>query len=251
MSNRAQCTDPACEVLLGPYELGLLTEEERIEFEHHLEVCAACREELYVLSSHTDALQADPRRAIVHLAPARSWKALLRWRILLPACAGAALALLLLNLGGEDDWSRLARIEVVPYAQMETRAPDLRPSDRLIREGMDAYANEEYAQAAAVLAQAVHQMDGATSAGRRVAFYAGLSFLLSSEADSAASYLALARRANLPLIADRATWALAQAHLLREDPDAAVRLLESLAHGSPGYREKAADQLAQIRAARK
>lgn len=251
MSDRAPCTDPALEVLLGPYELGLLTEEEQMQFERHLEVCAACREELYEFSAHAAALQADPRLAVAHLAPARSWKTLLNWRIWVPACAVAGAALLLLLPRGGNDWADLARIEAVPYVQMETRAPDLHPSDPLIRAGLDSYAGAAYAEAAVQLARAVRLMEGETPTGRRVAFYAGLSFLLTAETDSAAHYLRIARRSHLPVIADRATWALAQAQLLRGDPEAAAGLLESLAQGSAGYRDAAAEQLAEIRAAQK
>ena len=81
----------------------------------------------------------------------------------------------------------------------------------------------------------------------QAAFYAGLSFLLAGAADSAAVYLSHTATSPVLVIADRSRWYLAQACLLRDDPDGAIRWLEPLAADSPGYRRKAAEQLAKIR----
>ena len=254
MSGRAECTDPALEVLVGPYELGLLTEDERGQFERHLENCGACRAELFEMSAHSAALQADPGRALERLAPSRAWIAQVRrmsWRIVVPSLAAAAAILIISNFRSRDDWAHLARIEAVPYVQMETRATQLNASDRLIQEGMARYVAEDYPRAAPLLAEAARLMGAEAPGGRQVSFYAGLSFLLAAEPDSAMRYLATAKRASMPVIADRAAWALAQAHLLRGEPDEASILLEPLAHGSPGYRDQAAEQLAKIRAAQR
>ncbi|MCK4304275.1 MAG: zf-HC2 domain-containing protein [Candidatus Eisenbacteria sp.] len=82
----------------------------------------------------------------------------------------------------------------------------------------------------------------------QMAFYAGLSFLLAEQPDSAVTYLEMALSSSLPVLSDRARWYLAQAHLLRSDPSRAIEQLEALVE-SPGYGAQAAVQLNELREA--
>ncbi|WP_051217755.1 anti-sigma factor [Nocardioides insulae] len=51
--------NPEAHTLVGPYVLDALEPEERAEFERHLSLCAACRDEVAALREATAALAAD------------------------------------------------------------------------------------------------------------------------------------------------------------------------------------------------
>ena len=53
----------------------------------------------------------------------------------------------------------------------------------------------------------------------------------------------------LRVVADRATWYLAQAAILDGDLEQAIRHLRALSAGSPGYSVQAADQLQALESA--
>jgi len=272
-----RCTDPDLGSRRAAYELGVLPPAEQAAFEEHLRTCDACLEELYVHAPVTAALQATPGPLAARLdaalgargetpetrSPAARIGAKLRdwflprgwtdaWRPLLPVAVAAVLVVLVVRSpGGPADLAGLAWIEPLPYQRLETRAAGADAGRRLFAQGMDAYARAAYPEAATLLARTIPRLrdEGLRDASDQAAIHAGVSFLLAGNADSAAICLEAARGSPLPVLADRARWYLAQAALRRADGGTALRLLDSLADGSPGYGARAAEQARAVRRA--
>ena len=122
------------EMLLGPYVLGELTEEEERELEHHLEGCRTCQGDLDVLRSADGLLRAasagpPPELKDWVLARVRSERRQAtggRWRIWLPVAA-ALLVVAFLSFGvlrvvtGPSDGLALAATSAAPQAGGELR----------------------------------------------------------------------------------------------------------------------------------
>ena len=68
MKSRTTCTDPEAGGLLAAYDAGVLEAHERAGFERHVELCEACREELFELAPQMTRLRQDPGKAAAHLA---------------------------------------------------------------------------------------------------------------------------------------------------------------------------------------
>jgi len=274
-----RCTDPELGSHLAAYEMGLLPPEQQAVFEEHLRTCNACLDDLYAHAPTAAVLHGMPERLAAHLGPAgrpreeaeetphlgRRIGAALRdwflprgwteaWRPLLPVAVAAVLVILVIRSpGGPTDLAGLARIEPLPYQRLETRAAGTDEGRRLFAQGMDAYIRAAYPEAAALLSRAIPLLRSERSrdASDQAAIHAGVSFLLAGNADSAATCLEIAHGSPLPVLADRARWYLAQAALRRADAHTALRLLDSLALGSPGYGARAAEQLRAVRGAMK
>jgi tetratricopeptide (TPR) repeat protein len=267
MTTDSVCTDPDQGRHLAAYELGLLESDERLGFERHLGVCPACLEHLYEMATHSTAMRSEPGTVASRLrevtsvvatpgpvgsvAPthrARRWaeviRGLVRWRVLAPATAALALALLVLVQMrglGPDDVARLARLEPVPYVSIDVRGGTPSGRMRLFEEGMSSYAAGRYDSAARLLTQALASAaeDPAWEERDQARFFLGLSVLLDGNPDSARVHLEAAKGSATPVIADRSLWYLAQAHLLLNDASGALRYLDALATSSPGYAERA------------
>lgn len=255
------CTRPEIGDLLGAYELGLLETADRQRFETHLEDCAACLEDLYQGAPAAETLRADPGRfkavlddAAAGPSPAvrlgRFLSRLLRPRVLAPlgAVAAVALALLVLLPDGMVPSARLAVIDPLPWEGLDLRGGPDRQADRLLAEGMQQYAAGNYEGAAAALgsAYAAAGADEAWTDRDQTALFLGLSLLLDDRPTEATTALETAAISPLLPIAERGRWYLAQAHLLRGEPQAALTLLESLLN-SPVYADRAATQLQSVR----
>ena len=273
MSNTPRCTDTTPGELLAAYEMGLLTPEEQAQFETHLSDCPACQEDLYEAAPMMTTLHADPGIVASRLAaegavrrtspeslldrlrarpgflrPGVSWGVV--WKPLVPvAVAAAALVVVFLPDRADSPWQELARLEPIPYVQLETRAEATNQAVARFRSGMTLYLDKDYTMAAERLAESFRMQECRPSSDIRdqAALYAGLSFLLGGAADSAAVYLGHALESPHRVITDRSRWYLAQSCLLQNEPDGAMRSLASLAADSPGYKRQAAEQLAEIR----
>lgn len=205
----------------------------------------------------------DWARAVAErLWPARGWSG--TWRTLVPATVVAVvLVAIMLQQGSDPSWGELARLEPVPYVPMLTRAGGDSEAEDLFRQGMARYVEGGYSGAARLLSKAARRFESAGAyeqpggledalrgaVSDQAAFFAGLSFLLSREPDSATVYLDLAASSRLPAIADRSRWCLAQGSLLLNDPASAIEHLEPLASGSPGYSVQAGELLDELREA--
>ncbi len=251
MTEKAPCIDPERGTLLAAYELDLLSPEEQASFEQHLSDCTACRESLYEMAPAIQAIRTSPGQVAERLIPEAPARRMALWRVLVPVAAAAAVVAFVLRPSGGPALPELARIEPVPYVAMETRASGLEEAEQLFRVGMERYGEEQYGRAAPLLAEAYRMMRPSPAAipVARTAFYAGLSFLLARQPDSAQVYLAEASRVSLPVLVDRSHWYQAQACLLQNRPDCAIEHLEILAGQSPGYGEEAAEQLIEVRQA--
>lgn len=267
MKTKMQCTDPACEHLLAPYEFGLLEEEERARFEQHLSECALCADRIFELSHVTTAARTDARK-IAETIESRSARQTAsdsgghasrtprtvrrprKWA--LPALGLAAAAtLVFLILGRGPDYAGLARIEPAAYVPIDTRSGSGAASDFFER-GMELYGAEQYREAIPFLQDAVRTA-GDTPAWQvadQARFYLAVAQLLTGAPERAEDDLrALAASSGGPL-ADRSRWYLAQSALRQNDPERAEEQLRILARASPVHADEAAELLSRINALR-
>ena len=175
---------------------------------------------------------------------------LIQTRVLIPVGAVAAIAVLLMVFQPAQMLSSadLAVIDPLPYQGLELRGGPGQDLDQLLASGMEQYAAGNFALAAASLGSVWAQAaaDVEWSDRHQTALFLGLCLLLDERPDEALEPLTSATDSFLLPIAERGTWYLAQAHLLREDPQASLPLLESLM-GSPVYGDQAASQLHSVR----
>ena len=120
--------------------------------------------------------------------------------------------------------------------------------DQLLAAGMDQYVTGNYRDAAALLRSVLDaaHADEDWADRYQTALFLGLCLLLDERPDEALEPLETATESELLPIAERGKWYLAQAHLLREDPQASLPLLESLL-SSPVYKVQAEAQLQSVR----
>lgn len=249
--------------LLAAYEMGLLSADQQSRFEHHLPDCPDCLDELYALAPATLEMTANPHpyaqaakqalnsRRTRRPSPLSRLAALLQLRgparLLVPVAVAAIVALAIVwpFSGGPSDVQRLANLDAIPYAQIQLRtgAPDA--TQVLFEDGMLSYQEQDYAQAAKMLALAittVGPVDPVDQPSNRpldqAHLYLGVSLLLAQKPLAAIEPLQIAVKSPLRPVADRAAWTLAQAYLASDQPKSAQSTLAQLAQ-SPVYREKA------------
>jgi len=246
--------------LLAAYEMGLLTDNERVEFETHLADCSECQEELFAMAPATVAMTGDPGTfaAAANKASAGRQPGLARrimaWlglsgsgRLLVPVVVAGALALVMFwpNAEPGGSFGNLARVEPLPYAQVTVRSGDHGKAAQLFHKGMESYRQQRYTETARDLAAARKLLADAPAGPETVLrdqinLYLGVSYLLADLAGEAVSPLRNARSSTLEPVADKAGWYLAQALLLQEQPAEALEVLAELA-SSPVNGGKAAE----------
>ncbi len=271
MTESRACTNPRVGELVGAYELGLLSSQERAEFEAHLESCATCLEELYAqapiataVTGHAGAVMAAAQRrpADRGVTASRWWREIRKWiagsvRGWTPRRAGFGFALVaagivaavIFHTPGPDTYGDLARLRPVPYVLREIRGEGGGEAATLFGGGMREYAARDYAAAVDLLARAVQTWE--TSGGGaeldQARLYLGASLLLRHQIDQACEPLEQAARSPVRRVADRAKWMLAQAYLAAGEPARAEETLQFLADSSAAYAREAGAQLRQLR----
>ena len=88
------CNDEKTGQLIGSYELGLLSEQERKSFEAHVLKCDHCFQDLYRTSPVVSAMKTGGAATVLAGAGHRRWRA---WSLMVGA---AAVVLLLVYVGG-------------------------------------------------------------------------------------------------------------------------------------------------------
>lgn len=257
MSPPVECTDTREGEKLAAYELGLLESDERARFEGHLCECAFCQEELFANARYASAMMSEAGAALQALQPnaeggwlsrLASWLSPGRLVPVASFATAALVAIVYLSSRTGDELGALARLEPIAYTPIETRDIGAAAPARLFDEGMLHYVAGDYARAAQPLAEALRSAPADWGERDQAVFYLGLSRLLAGLPDAALAPLEEASRSPLPVIADRARWYLAQAHVSLGDAESALSLLRALAAGSPGYADQAAEQIEEIRA---
>ena len=245
--------------LLAAYELNLLETTERLGFENHLSQCNECLEEMYAmapamleLSSHPGEYAAQAARYL-ELDNARSWWSRLGRLIqagpaamLIPVGVAAVLAMLIFMPHSSDPGFRpLAMIEAPAYAPIQMRAGQQEPWVALWDQGMDSYNQRQYQKAASDLTRAAKLLSPTPTAGinheadlDNLNLYLGVSLLLSDQSIAALAPLQKASQSSLGPVRQKALWFLAQAHLINEQPQDALKALAPLLQ-SPVYAEDA------------
>jgi hypothetical protein len=218
---------------IGELAGGRLTAGAVEELLDHVESCRPCSRELddvAALLAAAPALRASARPAF--------WPRALG---LLGAAAALVLALLLANSGDgrrARELTALADPTPLPALPGVLRGD---PADERARPALADYAAGRWPEAARGLA-------AARAAGDQrplVALYLGLARLQFAP-DEALEPLASAAQAGEGLLAERALWYLAQAHLLRRDEDAARAALTRLVQRSGDYELNARELLERL-----
>jgi hypothetical protein len=247
--------------LLAAYEMGLLSAGERAEFEAFLLQDEETQDELFDNAPFVTALKNDPARfrriaeaALAEMEPSL-WERgltflsnLMTPRVLAPVTALAVLVVLLtVPQQSVLDLRSLARVEPVPYVQMETRSGH-HAADQTFDVAMAHYTAQRYEAAAQGLQETIAVAESAGDWGLldQAYLYLGLSLLLAEQPAAAIAPLTAATGSVLIPVAERSRWYLAQANLLMNDPIQAQELLQELAAHSPVYGDQATDQLNRL-----
>ncbi len=183
-----------------------------------------------------------------------------RWAMLVPvAVALIVMASLVVDQTRIPKLPTLAELVPLPHLTLATRG-SADPTMQEYDQGMERYASGDFAAAAEHLTTAVRGIglqphppegDAPSQAARELqrdqaALYAGISWLLTSQPDSARTYLDLAERSRFPLISEHAIWYRAQLRMTLDDRQGATRHLRRLAESSMLYGEQALELLERI-----
>ena len=236
------CTNPEIGKLIGRYEFGLLSDEEKKRFALHLMECDDCFEELYSLTPAVNAMRDNPELYLAELKEKKSFSSKLKeiWdntvetfgavfrprprlvRIAVPVVATAALAFVLITtfVDRPGDYARLAVIEKDFYRPLELRTGvDYEDYEIRFHEGMMAYSEGDYARAIEELSASV-KLNPDHAQGQ---FYLGLSLLMEKKTDRAIQHLeqvtALADEVSL---LEKTHWYLGNAYLRKDNESRAL-----------------------------
>lgn len=244
-ADRLTCVDPALGALIGRYEFGALSEEERRTFEAHLLTCDACFGELERGSVVVEEMRARSsfyaallRRRRSRITPARRvleavWRAigppLLRPWVAAPLVI-AILAVGIVGLHSLIGPLRYARLATFPVEVAETdilRSPETRGAvSELIQTGAAYFNLHRYDEAERCLEGALqHQPDNVEAS-----YLLGLSIVLQRRTKEAIPILERAfRLARSTPQRQEAAWALANAYLKAGHLGQAQTTLDALA----------------------
>lgn len=258
MADPRQTPLPADELLVA-YELGLLDADDRIRVEAALLADPDLLDELYEASSTTSTLLDDPGRFATAtraaLEPGRPRPAGNRWlggwrcpRVLAPAVGLLALATVLLCSGRPSrPTSSLAVLEPLPAMRVEVLHDAPSDADAAYADGLDAYRNGTWEQAARSFAEAASLASPGWAKRHEAQLLTGSSLLLDGRASQAVIPLRDAAASPLSAIREQALWQLVQARLVLGEKAAAQQALASLMV-SPVYGRRAAALLEQLEA---
>ncbi len=271
MTERRDCD------LLAAYELNILNQDQRQVFESHLPHCPDCLEEIYAHAPAVTALLREPglyaeaagRRQTGQPRTGPSfWGRLARAfgrppaRVLVPLAMAALLVWGIFLPHGipfrstPSPFPGMALTDAPAYSIIAVRAGSGADWQPHWEEGMQHYVAQDYAAAVTSLRRAIPLLEQAAAANRlqrrhldNARFYLGASLMLTGDTDAATAALEAAAGSHLPPLRQKSLWYLAQAHLLQDDPDGALAVLDQL-QDSPLYSDRVRDQVAAIRAAR-
>jgi len=253
-----KCTNKELGQLLIEYEAGILSEEQCDRFEEHVMECDFCRRELETLQPFWLGIHRN-KAAIIEILGKEgiSYESLKR-KLSPPQPQRSSLKAFLAR--ATDRFSRAFRtswawgtvaiatigivllswvypymhrvvlnpyiahlsFEKLSYQPMELRGEVSLEAKRVFEEGMSYYSVDDYSNAISRLRKAVK------GAPDRVDWwlYLGVSYYLNRQPKRAIQALAKADSPTYATLQERARWYLAQAYLLRRDPQKADPLLE-------------------------
>jgi hypothetical protein len=252
-----RCLEPEVGERIAAYELGLLNPPERREIEAHVLVCEPCREDMAASADVATILTGDPRGILSDVRRLAAGHAIRRAlprglatpRVLVPVFAAAATVMFFVLR--QPAPPSLARIEPLPYLPLITRDARDEDATAVYFRAMDRYAQGDYARAAALLETALSATPPLSPEKRdQASVFRGVCLLLERRTSDAIEPLEDAAASELPVVADRARWYLAQARLTMGETARAESLLALLAT-SPGYAGEAEEQLRRLRAWRR
>jgi len=263
VAGRAACANPAMHDMLGRYEFGAVSDDERAAFERHAVECDACFAELErgsVAVAHlrersdrfAELLRPAPAAAP---APAEVAAAPRRWRPQLfglrPQLAvAAALTLVAAGTGGwwlagrrAADPARWASFPREAAARHIVRGPEPHDAVReLMETGASYFDLGRYADAERRFRAALERQPDLAEAE----YFAGLSRALAGDPSGAVPNLERAVGLATGVLRPKAHWALANAYLASRRTAEAKRELEGLASEGGELGEPARDLLARL-----
>ncbi len=222
------CTDLSKGNLISEYELDLIDEAGRQEFEVHLFECEFCRDELSyfqgtasLLREHREeiatALKAQ-KRLVSEGIGTRIKNLISEWLdpvlqpwILVPSLSGVAVALLLVvMLNGGNNYDQFVTMSALPYQTEIVRGDTDDGAETLFQKGMAAYATGDYRAAVESLEKTVKQ----TPANFRYRTYLGVSYFMLKKPRKALNELTKADQLTRFALKDELHWYIFQSHLM-------------------------------------
>ncbi len=273
------CTDEKAGALRIQYELGQLNDADRERFEEHLLDCDFCFRELsdevswmaallekraeirenlrregltfesqkaLYLQSLSAATGSKSKDRTLWVRSLRRLMSKPKLAFLLPAGAVVLAALFLFIFRPSPESSSpylsLLQFEPIPYKASVVRGESDDAAETQFQEGMRLYQKGDYRSAVKFLKDAV---DSDPESGIYRLFL-GVCYFLDRQADPAIQALTAADSLTQFTFREKTRWYLAQAYLLKSDPDRAIPLLRWLVEQNCGHSAQAAEMLKRI-----
>jgi hypothetical protein len=262
MARTQKTNDGFCD-FLAAYEMNLLSEQERTGFENHLPQCSDCLDELYAMAPEIAEMTSNPG-VYAHNAGLEMGERSLRsrlsrifvtgpGRVVVPMVMAAIIAVLMfLPQPTPHKYQNLVIMDAPAYSPIQIRAGHQQPWHSPWERGMEHYQNGEFDSAAEGLSLAVNLLSTQTEGpGENQAIldnarlYLGVSRIMSGNGADSFDVLTEAAASSILPIHQKSLWYLAQAHLLADQPEAAIEVLNKLLN-SPVFGSRAATMVEEI-----
>ncbi len=246
------CVDPQIGNMIVRYEYGLLSNDEKKEFENHLLRCDYCFHELYNFAPVLEAIQDNKYylRNVLEADLQKDEKKPFPWlklvAALAPICLVLWLSIQVSRTSLPPHYPDLAMVQPPTYEHFEFR---LRAFDwshlewqELFDRGMGYYSAAQYDSAIVFLRGSfVKNTDKI-----QTQYYLGHAYLAESKPDSAIHFLTAAQKSDTTTIRPDIHWALGNAFLLQNKPDEALKELQVVAATDNPNQEQALALVEQL-----
>ena len=252
-----KCLNENVGKLITRYELGLVNEQEKKAFENHLLECDVCYQDFYAMQPVIDVMSQHRLKLLTMLEgesklqqesfllnKLQQFKSNMdalfivlkqpQWGF---SAVALAVVLFIFWLPLPESYTSMVQIkakEFLPNTYNLRGSGEEQDWMAKFEKGMSFYADSAYDKASEVLNQAQRS----NPRNRNILFYLGLSYLLSSDADSAIFYLKEVIDSDFELKSE-AQWFLANAYLLNENPVLAKEQLEMIVKSGGVHKSQA------------
>ena len=272
-----KCTNKNIGQLITFYEMGVLNEKDRIQFEDHVLECNYCRHELQRLNPKLEVLFKNKLEILQNLnakgitfeterdqllnqavaketLPESIWERIYNFisrgwfpKAAIPALAVATAIVLILFLprspAPDNPYHKYLSFEKAPFLSLgDTRVMETE-AQRFFNEGMRFYQRDDFVSAISNLEKTV----GVDSTVGKFWLYLGISYYLNQQPEPAIDALAKAKQKLDTVERNRALWYLAQAYLLYGYAENSIPILHTLSRQRMEYAQEANNLLSKIR----
>ena len=267
------CDNPQIRKLQSLFELNLLSDKDRANFENHLLECDTCYEEFFYMSPVIKTIMEDPDyflpvlktkkkknilTQIINFSTLKSNLLLNRLSVIFPRKAWVVTPLVVVFIlifvssgikiinkftKSNKIYSNIAWIEPEPYTYFMLKSQiELSQSKKLFAQGMQFYEEKKYPEAIRMLYKAC-----ITDPENKEGYYfLGLCHLLAQNTDSAIVYLHKSQAIDKGDFAEKLHWYLGNAFLLDNDGDKAKKEFNELIKLNGDFKQRAEGMIEKI-----